>query len=108
MPTVYREMKEKEREREREGERGRGRGGGRERESDEMTQSFRHHAPYHEYFLEVALLHPECFMLASPQCSHGVDLAELESGDGPWAILHVLLSVIDQQPLGGERHHHEL
>ena len=59
-------------------------------------QSFHHHASYHEYLLEVTLLHPECFVLPCPERSHGVDLAKLQSGDGSRAILHVLFSVIDQ------------
>ena len=56
-------------------------------------------ATYHQYLLEVALLHSERFMLPCPQCSYGVDLTKLECGDGSRSILHILFSVVDKQPL---------
>ena len=99
--------REKDRERERERERGRGRGR-RERVIHTSYHSAYTRHTYHEDLLKIALLHSKRLVLSSPQRSYGVDLTKLERCDWSRSVLHVLFSVIDQEPLGCEGHNHKL
>ena len=68
----------------REGGREKGRIGQTEREREAIKTTLIKiiHSTYHKNLLEVTPFHSKCLMLSCPQCSYGVDLTELECGDG--------------------------